>query len=79
MSIKAKIKDATTGNVVEMEFEPYHAVDDVIRGVTDYFNKDTGAYVLRRGKKVMRGGAKLKELKVKKEEVFELIPDPEGG
>ena len=79
MAIKANIRDATTGSVVEMEFQPYHTMDDVIRGAADFFCKDPGAYVLRRGRKVMRGGVTLKELKVSKEETFELIPDPEGG
>jgi hypothetical protein len=38
-----------------------------------------GAYVLRKGKKVLRGGNTLLDASIRGDDVLELIPDPEGG
>lgn len=79
MTMKIKVKNAETGATVEMELEPENTIDEVIESSAGFWGKDMGAYVLRRGKKVLRGGSNLREAGVREEDVLELIPDPEGG
>ncbi len=62
-----------------MELEPENSVDEIIESAATFWGKDMGAYVLRRGKKVLRGGAELRSAGVMADDVLELIPDPEGG
>jgi hypothetical protein len=62
-----------------MELEPENSVDEIIESAATFWGKDMGAYVLRRGKKVLRGGAELRSAGVLADDVLELIPDPEGG
>jgi hypothetical protein len=73
------VKNAETGATVEMELENENTVDEVIESAATFWNKDMGAYVLRKGKKVLRGGSNLGESGIRSDDVLELIPDPEGG
>lgn len=79
MAMRLKIKNAETGATVEMELEPENTIDEVIESAATFWSKDMGAYVLRKGKKVLRGGNSLKDAGIRAEDVLELIPDPEGG
>lgn len=79
MAIRIKVKNAETGATVEMELESENTVDEVIESAATFWNKDIGAYVLRKGKKVLRGGTTLVDASIRAEDVLELIPDPEGG
>lgn len=79
MAIRIKVKNAETGATVEMELESENTVDEVIESTATFWNKDIGAYVLRKGKKVLRGGNTLADAGIRAEDVLELIPDPEGG
>ena len=79
MAVRIKVKNAETGATVEMELEQENSVDEVIESAATFWSKDMGAYVLRKGKKVLRGGTSLKDAGVMPEDVLELIPDPEGG
>lgn len=79
MAIRIKVKNAETGATVEMELESENTVDEVIESAATFWNKDIGAYVLRKGKKVLRGGNTLVDAGIREEDVLELIPDPEGG
>ncbi|MCJ7606316.1 MAG: hypothetical protein MUO94_00525 [Thermoplasmata archaeon] len=62
-----------------MELEPENSVDEIIESAATFWGKDMGAYVLRRGKKVLRGGTELRNAGILADDVLELIPDPEGG
>lgn len=73
------MKNAETGATVEMELDGDNTVDEVIESAATFWNKDMGAYVLRKGKKVLRGGSSLKDAEAMAGDVLELIPDPEGG
>lgn len=79
MPVRIKVKNAETGASVEMELEMENTIDEVIESAAAFWNKDMGAYVLRKGKKVLRGGSSLKDSGIRPEDVLELIPDPEGG
>lgn len=79
MAVRLKVKNAETGATVEMELEVENTIDEVIESAATFWSKDMGAYVLRKGKKVLRGGNTLKDAGVVANDVLELIPDPEGG
>ncbi len=79
MAVRIKVKNAETGAAVEMELEVENTIDEVIESAATFWNKDMGAYVLRKGKKVLRGGNTLQDAGVRADDVLELIPDPEGG
>ncbi len=79
MAVRIKVKNAETGATVEMELEVDNTIDEVIESAATFWSKDMGAYVLRKGKKVLRGGNSLKDAGVRADDVLELIPDPEGG
>jgi len=73
------IKDAETGNKLNMSVVDENTIEEIIEQVADYWKKDPGAYVLRFGKKVLRGPMTVVSTGVHNEDVLELIPDPEGG
>mgnify|MGYP001295956646 CR=1 FL=1 len=79
MTVRIKVKNAETGATVEMELEVENTIDEVIESAATFWSKDMGAYVLRKGKKVLRGGGSLTESGIRADDVLELIPDPEGG
>lgn len=79
LTFRLKVKNAETGATVEMELDGDNTVDEVIESAATFWNKDMGAYVVRKGKKVLRGGSTLRDTGVMAEDVLELIPDPEGG
>lgn len=79
MSLKLYIRDAETGNRIEVEATPTNSVEDLIHSAASYWKKDPGAYVLRQGKRILQAEAKVKDLGLISEDVLELMPDPEGG
>jgi hypothetical protein len=79
LPVRIKVKNAETGASVEMELEMENTIDEVIESAATFWSKDKGAYVLRKGKKVLRGGNSLKDAAIRADDVLELIPDPEGG
>ncbi len=79
MPVRIKVKNAETGASVEMELEMDNTIDEVIESAATFWSKDMGAYVLRKGKKVLRGGSSLEDTGIRADDVLELIPDPEGG
>jgi hypothetical protein len=54
-------------------------VDEVIESAATFWRKDMGAYVVRKGKKVLRGSTSLMDAGIREDDVLELVPDPEGG
>jgi hypothetical protein len=79
LTVRIKVKNAETGATVEMELEVENTIDEVIESAATFWSKDMGAYVLRKGKKVLRGGGSLSDSGIRADDVLELIPDPEGG
>lgn len=77
--MRVKVKNAETGATVEMELELENTIDEIIESAATFWSKDIGAYVLRKGKKVLRGGHTIDEAGLRADDVIELIPDPEGG
>jgi hypothetical protein len=79
MSIRTKIKDVDTGNTVDMDLESDNTVGDIIESAASFWTKESGAYVLKYGKKLLRGSLFISEAGIKEGDVLELIPDPQGG
>jgi len=79
MSIRIKIKNAETGASVEMDLEADNTIEETIESIASYWNMIPGAYVLRKGKKMLRGNQMITDAGLINEDVLELIPDPEGG
>jgi hypothetical protein len=79
MVMNVRIRNAETGGTVDMEMEEDNTVQEIIESATSYWKKDEGAYVLRKGKKMLRGQQTVAEVGINDEDELELIPDPEGG
>lgn len=62
-----------------MELEMENTVEEIIEGVSAFWEKDPGAYVIRKGRRLLRGQQKVQDLDLQSNEELELIPDPEGG
>ena len=79
MPIDVIIKNAENGSTLNMELEPHILIEEIIEAAAEFLNKDAGAYVLRRGKKLLKGQSTVMDAGLKDKDVIELIPDPEGG
>ncbi len=79
MATRVKIKNAETGASVDMDLEIDNTIEEIIESAASYWELQAGAYVLRKGKTVLRGQATIADAGVRGEDVLELIPDPEGG
>jgi len=79
MVVRVRVRNAETGATVDMELELENTVEEIIEGVSAYWEKDPGAYVIRKGRRLLRGQQKVQELEIQANEELELIPDPEGG
>jgi hypothetical protein len=79
MAIRIKVKNAETGATVDMDLESENTVEEIIESAASYWEKPPGAYVLRRGKTLLRGQSTIGEIGLIQGDVLELIPDPQGG
>jgi hypothetical protein len=79
MTTRIKVKNAETGASVDMDLEGDNSMEEVIESAASYWEKPPGAYVLRRGKQLLRGQATVMDSGIRDGDVLELIPDPEGG
>lgn len=79
LSIVVKVKNAETGAALDMEVDSDNTINEIIESAASFWHRDSGAYVLRRGKKVLGGSLSIQEASLLTGDVLELIPDPEGG
>jgi ribosomal protein S6E (S10) len=79
MTVKIKVKSSESGSSVDMELEGENTVNEIIDSAAGYWGMNAGAYVLRRGKTLLRGAATVADIGIVNGDVVELIPDPEGG
>lgn len=73
------MKSAESGSTVDMELEGDNTVNEIIESAAGYWDMNAGAYVLRRGKNLLRGTATVADMGLINDDIVELIPDPEGG
>jgi len=79
VTVKIKVKSAESGSTVDMELEGDNTVNEIIDSAAGYWGMNSGAYVLRRGKSLLRGNATVADMGLINDDIVELIPDPEGG
>ncbi|MBI0583066.1 MAG: hypothetical protein ISF22_02435 [Methanomassiliicoccus sp.] len=73
------MRNAETGSVIDVELEQENLVEEIISSAANHWEKDPGAYVLRKGKKLLRGKQTVLEACIVEGDELEVIPDPEGG
>ena len=79
MTIKITVKNLTNGSTIRVEVEPSDTVSEIIESAAEFWKLKEGAYVLKKGKKLLRGSELVSEIGLMNEDVLEFIPDPEGG
>jgi len=79
MTVRITVINTLNNSSIKMELEPYESVADIIDTAADYWGKDAGAYVLRKGSKLLNKGQSIDEINLREDDVIEMIPDPEGG
>jgi len=73
------VKNVANGATVRMEIEPEERIGEIIESAAEYWKKDSGAYVLKKGKTLLSSSASVAEVGIVNNDVLEMIPDPEGG
>ena len=79
MGLKITVKNLANGSTIRVEVEPSDSISDIIESAAEYWKLNEGAYVLKKGKKLLRGSELVSGAGLINEDVLELIPDPEGG
>jgi hypothetical protein len=79
MTVKVTVVNTLNNSSIRMELEPYESVEDIIDTAAEYWGKDAGAYVLRKGSKLLNKSQSIEEINLSDDDVIEMIPDPEGG
>lgn len=79
MTVRITVVNTLNNSSIRMELEPYESVEDIVDTAAEYWDKDAGAYVLRKGSKLLNRGQTVDEINLSEDDVIELIPDPEGG
>ena len=79
MSVEISVKNTANGDSVRMRVDPNEKVNEIIDSAAEYWKKDAGTYVLKKGKKLLCGSDTVAEINLMNDDVLELLPDPEGG
>jgi len=79
MGIKVTVKNAVSNSSMIIELEPTEKVINIIESAAEFWKKDPGAYVIKKGKALLRGNMTVFDANLVNGDILELIPDPEGG
>ncbi len=79
MTVRITVINTLNNSSIRMELEPYERISDIMETAAEYWDKDAGAYVLRKGPKLLTAHQSVEEANLREDDVVELIPDPEGG
>ncbi|MDR3206332.1 MAG: hypothetical protein LBT41_04480 [Candidatus Methanoplasma sp.] len=79
MTVRVTVVNTLNNSSIRMELEPNESVEDIVDTAAEYWGKDAGAYVLRKGSKLLNGSQRIEEINLYDDDVIEMIPDPEGG
>jgi hypothetical protein len=79
MTVRITVRDPDNGHTLAVDVEDDTVVEEVVESAAKYWDKPSGAYVVRKGNTILAGSAKFVDLNPVAEDVLELIPDPEGG
>jgi hypothetical protein len=77
--MRVSIRDGETGNILTMDVDQDHCVEDIIESAASYWAKSPGAYILRKGTQELLGQWEIRQAGVYENDLLELIPDPRGG
>jgi hypothetical protein len=73
------VKNAALGAMLKMDLAPNETIGDIIESAAEFWKKDPRAYVIRKGKSLLRAADTIMEANIMNDDVLELLPDPEGG
>ena len=79
MSYVICVKDKVLGKSIEMSVEPDTKVEDILVNSADYLGKRPGVYMIKFGSKILPGDMTVSEAGVKRCDLLEILPDPQGG
>ena len=79
MTLVITVKNVANGATVRMETEPEERIGEIIESAAEYWKKDPGAYVLKKGKTLLSASSTIDESGIIGNDILELIPDPERG
>jgi len=79
MTVRITVVNTLNNSSIRMELETFESVEDIIDTAAEYWGKDAGAYVLRKGSKLLNRRQSIEEINLRDDDVIEMIPDPEGG
>jgi hypothetical protein len=80
MTVRITVKNTAAGGAtMRMDLEPYERISEIVQCAAEFWNKDAGTYVVKKGKTMLRENATVQEENLMDDDVVELIPDPEGG
>jgi len=79
MTVRVTVVNTLNNSSIRMELESYESVEDIIDTAAEYWGKDAGAYVLRKGSKLLNKRQSIDEINLRDDDIIEMIPDPEGG
>lgn len=79
MTKTISIRDIDTGIVIELSLKSESKIEDIIISAADYWNKNSGAYIIKCNDKILPGEMTIADANFKSDTILELLPDPEGG
>ena len=79
MSIAITVKNVYNGSTIRMEVENDETMGDIIKSAAEFWRKEASAYILKKGKMLLRSSMTVAEAGIITDDVLEMIPDPEGG
>lgn len=79
MTMVITVKNLMNNASVRMEIEDTDTIGEIIASASEYWQKDTSSYVLKKGKMIVPSSTTVKDAGIINGDVLEMIPDPEGG
>ena len=79
MAIAITVKNVYNGSTVRMEVEKDETMSDIIQSAAEYWRKEASAYILKKGKTLLRSSMTVADAGIIADDVLEMVPDPEGG
>ena len=79
MSLAITVKNVYNGSTIRMEVEQDETMGDIIQSAAEYWRKEASAYILKKGKMLLRSSMTVAEAGIIMDDVLEMVPDPEGG
>ncbi|MFQ6089142.1 MAG: hypothetical protein ACE5K0_09610 [Candidatus Methanofastidiosia archaeon] len=77
--MRVSVRNPETGNVITMEVDQDHTMEDIIETAANQWGLAPGAYVLKHGKDFLQGQLEIYNTGIRDGDMIELIPDPTGG